>query len=88
VAFEFVGQHIWAIYTYQISAHIFVKRDIYGDVVASMKWQCQKATTQLITKLQGRFLAQDLMDALRVVYPQYWLQSKLEKKFNVHLAIV
>jgi hypothetical protein len=39
-------------------------------------------------KLQGRVPAQDLMDALRVVYPQYWLQLKLEKKFNVHMAIV
>ncbi len=53
-----------------------------------MKWQCQKATTQLITKLQGRFPAQDLMDALGDVYPQYWLQLKLEKRFNVHLAII
>ncbi len=43
MAFEFVGQHIWATSTYQIGAHVFVKRDIYGDI-ASMKWQCQKAT--------------------------------------------
>jgi hypothetical protein len=57
VAFEFVGQHIWTTSTYPIGAHVFVKRDIYGDVVTFMKRQCQKATTQLITKLQGRFLA-------------------------------
>ncbi len=69
MAFEFVGQHSWATFAYQIGAHVFVKRDIYGDVVASMKQQCQKATTQLITKLQGKFPAQDLMDALGVVYP-------------------
>ncbi len=53
-----------------------------------MKRQCQKTTTQLITKLQGRFPTQDLMDALGVVYPQYWLQLKLERRFNVHLAII
>jgi len=88
VAFEFVGQHIWATSTYQIGAHVFVKREIYGDVVALMKQQCQEATTQLITKLQGKFPAQDLMDALGVVYPQYWLQLKLEKRFNVHLATI
>jgi hypothetical protein len=88
VAFEFVGQHIWATSTYQIGAHVFVKRDIYGNVVTFMKRQCQKATTQLITKLQGRLPTQDLMDALGVVCPQYWLQLKPEKRFNVHLAII
>jgi hypothetical protein len=44
LGFEFVGQHIWATFTYHICAPIFVTRDIYGDV-ASVKWQCQKATT-------------------------------------------
>jgi hypothetical protein len=28
----------------------------------------------------------DLMDALGVVYPQYWLQLKPKKRFNVHLT--
>jgi hypothetical protein len=28
------------------------------------------------------------MDALDIVYPQCWLQPKLEKKFNVDLAII
>jgi hypothetical protein len=27
--------------------------------------------------LQGQFPIQDLMDALEVVYPQYWLQLQL-----------
>ncbi len=38
MTFEFVGQNIWATSTSQINARIFVKRDIYGDVVAFMKW--------------------------------------------------
>ncbi len=28
------------------------------------------------------------MDALGIVYPQYWLQPKHRKMFNVHLAII
>jgi hypothetical protein len=34
------------------------------------------------------FFVEDLMDALGVVYPQYWLQLKLKKRFNVHLTII
>lgn len=62
--------------------------EIYGNV-ASIKQQCQKITTQLIIELQGWSHAQDLMDALGIVYAQYWLNPKLEKSFNVKaLAII
>jgi hypothetical protein len=53
-----------------------------------VKQQCQEVTIQLIAQLQGQFLAQDFMDALGIIYPQCWRQPKLEKKFNVHLAII
>jgi len=62
--------------------HLFLLQGTYGDVV-SMKQRCQEAIIQFITKSQGMFLAQNLMDALGVIYLQYWLQPKLEKKFNV-----
>jgi hypothetical protein len=48
-----------------------------------MKQQCQEIAIQFITKLQGRFHGQNLMDALGVIYPQYWLQPELEEGFNV-----
>jgi hypothetical protein len=51
---------------------------MYGDV-AFVKQQCQEIAIQFITKLKGRFLAQDLMDALGVIRPQYWLQPKPKK---------
>jgi hypothetical protein len=28
------------------------------------------------------------MDALNIVYPQYWSQPKHKKRFNAHLAII
>jgi hypothetical protein len=62
--------------------------EIYGDFVA-VKQQCQETTTQLIIELQGQFPAQDLLDALGIVYAQYWLKPKLEKRFIVQaLAII
>jgi SpoU rRNA methylase family enzyme len=33
-----------------------------------------------LNTLQGQFFIQDLMDALEVVYPQYWLQLERGKK--------
>ncbi len=50
-----------------------------------MKRQCEE---QLVTKLQGRFLAQTLMNAFGIVYPQQWLQLESETRFVVHLAIL
>jgi hypothetical protein len=74
LAFEFVSQHIWATFINHIGALVFVTRDVYGDVVASMKQQCQEVATQLITtELQSKFPTPYLMDALRIIYPQYWL---------------
>jgi hypothetical protein len=53
-----------------------------------VKQQCQEVPTQLIVELQGWFPTQGFIDALGIVYPQYWSQPKPEKRFNVHLAII
>jgi len=39
-------------------------------------------------KLEKRFLAQDVMDALGLVYPQYWLKPSCEQTFLLHMAIL
>jgi len=50
---------------------------------------CAVATEQLIVELKARFPAQTVMDALRVVYPQYWLQqSSPEISFRKHLDVL
>jgi hypothetical protein len=36
-----------------------------------MNEQCEEVATQLIVNLLGWFFAQDFMDALGFVYPQY-----------------
>jgi hypothetical protein len=38
-----------------------------------VKQKCEEVATQLIVKVKGQFFVQDFMDALGIVYPQYWL---------------
>jgi hypothetical protein len=64
---------MWETFKNKIEASIFVTKEIYGDVFASVKQQCEEVAIQLITQLQIWFLVQDFMDALDIVYPQYWL---------------
>ncbi len=71
LAFDFARQHMWATFKNKIEASIFITREIYGNVVASVNQQCEEVAIQLILELQGRFLAQDFMDALGIVYPQH-----------------
>jgi hypothetical protein len=75
---------MWATSLYYIKASIFVTRDIYGNVVAFIKQQCQKVATQFIIELQGQFPTQDFMDASGNYYPQYWLQLEFEKS-SMHI---
>jgi hypothetical protein len=47
------------------------------------------ATAQeLITQLSNRFPTADLMDALGVIYPQYWLEEDANSNFEKHLKIL
>jgi hypothetical protein len=47
------------------------------------------AAKQLIKELQDRFPSQGVMDALGVVYPQYWRDSHAaEKSFRKHLDVI
>jgi hypothetical protein len=38
--------------------------------------------------LEKHFLAQDVMDVLGLVYPQYWLKPSCEQTFPIHMAIL
>ncbi len=39
-------------------------------------------------ELEIRFLAHRVMDALRIVYPQYWLQLDCDASFAKHLEVL
>jgi hypothetical protein len=46
------------------------------------------AVKTLIQELEIGFLAHGVMDALGIVYPQYWLQVDYETSFLKHLAMI
>jgi hypothetical protein len=50
-----------------------VLRSDFDIVVTSMKGQCQDAAEVLIAELDRRFPDSELMNALSIVFPQYWL---------------
>jgi hypothetical protein len=49
--------------------------------VAKVKLQCASITKNFIFELGNCFPFHELMDALGVVYPQYWLGLELETSF-------
>ena len=44
------------------------------------------AAAQLIQELQRRFPDHAVLDALGIIYPQYWLQPDAELTFSKHLG--
>ena len=47
------------------------------------------ATQELVEELKARFPSQGVMDALSIVYHQYWQDSQaVEKSFRKHLDII
>ncbi len=55
-------------------------------MIESMKVVCSKAATTLCVGLFRRFLDVEIMSALGIVYPQYWLCDKnVIKNFLPHL---
>jgi hypothetical protein len=42
----------------------------------------------LIAELEKQFLAQELLNATRVIYPQYWFTPKVETIFLGHMALL
>jgi hypothetical protein len=49
---------------------------------------CVAAAARLIKELADRFPAAPLMDALGMIYPQYWLDADCEANFKRHLVVV
>jgi hypothetical protein len=47
-----------------------------------------KQHPRLVKNLKNNFDVQDVMDALGLVYPQYWLKSTCEETFPIHFAIL
>jgi len=46
------------------------------------------AARKLMDEMKSKFLDHNLMDALGVVYPQYWMQGDCDASFCKHLDII
>jgi hypothetical protein len=62
-----------------------VGRDGFEAVISSVKGQATSAAKMLISELSKRFPSCDLMDALGIVFPQFWLQANCDALFPLHL---
>jgi hypothetical protein len=65
-----------------------ITKQVWVDNVESLKRQCSKAATNFIFELERRFLARELLNAIEVIYLQYWLIPKAGTTFSSHLAII
>jgi hypothetical protein len=62
-----------------------VSMEDFAVMVSSMKEQCVAAADLFISQLDKRFPNCNIMEALGIVFPQYWLQDKCDDLFPVHL---
>ena len=47
-----------------------------------------RVTQALIDELDLRFPAHHVMDAMGIVFPQYWVQEGVDRTFSTHLSIL
>ena len=62
-----------------------VSRADFAQIVAGVKGQCTSAAEMLVAELSRRFPDSDLMNALGIVFPQFWLQPNVDELFPLHL---
>lgn len=58
------------------------------EIGQSVQQQCTSAAVQIIDKLEKRFPTIDVIDALGVVYLQYWMSSIAVETFLQHLEVL
>jgi hypothetical protein len=68
--------------------YVPITRSRFLEIQDSMKQQYCEAARQIISELYKRFPAVELMDVLRVVYPQYWLNESASETFGQHLDVL
>jgi hypothetical protein len=91
-----MGQRAWASESMAIHIMLMWLTVLLGrgnlfpgkDLLQSVKGQCAAATELLISQLDRRFPNCEIMEALGIVFPQYWLQDKCDELFPVHLQVI
>ena len=65
-----------------------VSRELFGEIVQKILTESAVAASTLIKELDNRFLSQNLMQAMGILYPQYWLQGDCEESFSKHIRVL
>jgi hypothetical protein len=68
--------------------HFPVSRDNFLAAVSSIKGQCSSAAELLIEELSRRFPDSEIMEALGIVFPQYWRSPNCDTVFPVHMQVI
>jgi hypothetical protein len=55
-----------------------VTRAIFQQTINNVERECSGVVAKVSDELEKHFLAQDVMDALGLVYPQYWLKPSCD----------
>jgi hypothetical protein len=64
---------------------------VYRDFLASIaqvKCQCAIVAKMLVTKLERHFLDSELMNAIGILYLQFWMQPNVEFSFSLDLNVI
>ncbi len=62
-----------------------VTKEDWVVICQDVKYQCTYAARGLIFELNKRFQAQEFINAIGTVYPQYWVQPEVALMFPVHI---
>jgi hypothetical protein len=65
-----------------------VSRDDFLAAVSSIKGQCSSAAELLIEELSRRFPDSEIMEALGIVFPQYWRSPDCDTLFPMHMQVI
>jgi hypothetical protein len=82
----FLGGKLYVLHIHDLiteEAMGLIAKQVWANYVESMKWQCFEATTNLISESERNFLAQELLNATRVIYPITSLFLRLKQHSQV-----
>jgi hypothetical protein len=65
-----------------------VTREMWVICLEDVRQQSLEVVVGLICELKWQILVQELLNATRAIYPQYWLALEVEITFLSHLVIL
>jgi hypothetical protein len=67
---------------------VSVSREVFHNTVADVKQAAKEAAMQLCTELEERFPESELVNAIGVVFPQYWCDPNSLELFPLHVEVL